>query len=110
MTVYCISEPIRMENGEPIPLFDLTPAFQFGKVEILLQSKQTGISTGPIIEVLQEKLVDFYDEDYILPVGDPTLIGIVCAICSDINRGRFKMLKWDKRGRMYIPIQVDINV
>jgi hypothetical protein len=106
--VFCITEPIKIESGEPVPLFDLTPAYHYGDVEILLQSKQTGLNTTPIIQLLREKLQDFCDDDYILPVGDPTIIGIVSALVSDINQGRFKILKWEKRQRIYIPIQVDI--
>jgi hypothetical protein len=41
-------------------------------------------------------------------MGDPAIIGIACAIAAEINRGRIKLLKWDKENKTYYPIQVDI--
>jgi hypothetical protein len=110
MTVYCVTEPIKMENGSPIPLFDLTPAAQFGEIEILLKHSQSFIDPTPLIKPLYEKLVNFGNDDYILPTGDPTMIALVGALCAYINDGRFKVLKWDKRNRAYYGVQIDIDV
>jgi hypothetical protein len=41
-------------------------------------------------------------------IGDPSAIGICCAVAAFKNNGRFKCLKWDKRERRYIPLEVDL--
>jgi hypothetical protein len=47
--------------------------------------------------------------DYLLFIGDPTAMSIVAVVAAQRNNGRFKCLKWDKRERRYIPIQIDFN-
>lgn len=107
--VYCVAEPIRMENGEPVPLFDLTPAVKFGEIVILLKHNSSVLNTVPLIRALKTKLEGFTAEDYVLPVGDPVLISIVVALCAEQTGGRFNMLKWDKKERTYIAIRVDTS-
>jgi hypothetical protein len=53
-------------------------------------------------------LEKFSYEDYLLLIGDPSAIGIACAVAASKNNGRFKCLKWDKRERRYIPLEVDL--
>ena len=49
------------------------------------------------------------DDDYLLLIGDPSIIGVACAVASDINMGRFKVLKWDRRREKYLPLEIDIT-
>jgi hypothetical protein len=65
------------------------------------------LASVPMIRFLREKLKDFSDDDYILPVGDPITIASVAAVASDINKGYFRMLKWDKRERKYMVIEIN---
>ena len=41
-------------------------------------------------------------------MGDPAAMGIACCVASDINRGKFKILKWDKLQKRYYSVGVDI--
>jgi len=43
-----------------------------------------------------------------LLTGDPAIIGVACSIVSDITRGRFNLLKWDKQERKYYPIEINL--
>ena len=52
---------------------------------------------------------DFNDKDYLLLIGDPSMIGLACSVAADYNRGRYKVLKYDRRSFTYYPIQIDIN-
>ncbi len=98
-----------MEYGEPVPLFDLTPAAKYGDIRFLLRSNASVLNTVPLVRVLKEKLADFSKDDYILPVGDPVIIGLVSAIASEKTGGIFKFLKWDKKERAYLPVQIDTS-
>ena len=107
--VYCIVEPIRMEYGEPVPLFDLTPAAKYGEIKFLLKNNSSILNTVPLVRALKEKLSEYTKDDYILPVGDPVIIGLVSAMISEKTGGVFKVLKWDKKERVYLPVQIDIS-
>jgi len=104
--VYCVTEPITYRDGNPEPLFDISPALKFGKLEILSKHSNSMLVSVPMIRHFRDKLKDFNDDDYILPVGDPVTIAAVAAVAADINKGFFKMLKWDKRQRAYIPVEI----
>jgi len=54
-------------------------------------------------------ILNFNDDDYLLLIGDPSAIGIACAIAATNNRGQFKCLKWDKREYKYYPVEVNLN-
>lgn len=106
-TVYCVTEPITYRDGIPEPLFDVSPALQYGDLEILAKHNHSMLASTPMVRYFRDKLRHFTDEDYILPVGDPVTIAAVAAIAADINKGYFKILKWDKRSKSYFPIEIN---
>jgi hypothetical protein len=44
----------------------------------------------------------------LLLAGDPVAIALSAAIAAKHNRGKFKMLKWDRLENKYIPLQADL--
>ena len=92
------------------PYVNVLSAEEYGDIEILFDSgQQIMFSPQPAIKKLRRKLKSFCDDDYLLMMGDPAAMGIACCIASDINRGRFKILKWDKKERKYYPVSININ-
>lgn len=88
---------------------NISPAMSYGDIETILPpNAQIAFSIAPTVRRIKRKLEKFCDEDYLLFIGDPTAIGIVCALAAAINNGRYKCLKWDKFEKKYIPIQVDL--
>ena len=82
MTVYVIQE---------VAGRNVLSAEKYGKLELLLpEGSQLVLSTGPTVRRLNKKLKDFCDDDYLLLIGDPSIIGIACAVAAGYNRGRFK--------------------
>jgi len=101
MTVYVVQEVIGR---------NVLSAEKFGDLELLLpEGSQLVLSTGPTVKRLRYKLRNFNDDDYLLLIGDPSAIGIACAIAATNNRGQFKCLKWDKREYKYYPVEVNLN-
>jgi hypothetical protein len=89
---------------------NLTGALDYGEVQILFPGdQQLAFSPGPIVKELSFKLAKFTDEDFILLIGDPAIIGIACAVITEQCGGRFKLLKWDRQEARYYPIQVDLH-
>lgn len=107
--VFVVQEPLKKDvAGNWEKAMDLTPAVVFGDLEFLLKPGNMMLSTDPTVELLKEKLKDFNDDDFILPVGDPIAIAIVASLAAKCNEGRFKLLKWDGRIKKYIKIDVSI--
>ena len=101
MTVYVVQE-VKSRN--------VLSAEKFGTLELLLpEGSQLVLSTGPTVRRLRYRLRNFNDDDYLLLIGDPSAIGIACAIAATNNRGQFKCLKWDKREYKYYPVEVNLN-
>jgi hypothetical protein len=89
---------------------NLIPARKYGTIRVLLPpTRQIVFSSAPSVRRLREGLKNFSDEDYLLLIGDPAAIGIATSIASEINRGRFKLLKWDRQEADYFEISVDLR-
>ena len=89
--------------------FNLTPAAEYGEINVLVPAGMTLFSTVPAVRLIREKLRGFTDDDYLLPVGDPSIMMIAGAIAAEHNGGRLKVLRWDRDQRRYIPINVDTS-
>ena len=90
--------------------YNVRSAEKFGDLKIMLPDrKQMILSSGPLTFELQKHLKDFNDNDYLLLIGDPAIIGVCCAIAADINNGKFKVLKWDRIDRKYYDLEIDLK-
>jgi hypothetical protein len=94
---------------QEVPGRNVLPARQYGELRLLLPDGDIVLSAGPTTRKLQRALKDFCEQDYLLLMGDPVAIGLTCAIASDINQGRFKMLKWDRQQHCYFPVEVVLH-
>ena len=101
MTVYVIQE---------MPYRDILSAEKYGELKPVLEpGYQLILSPAPTIQKIKRVLKNFTDDDYLLLMGDPSIIGVACAVASDINMGRFKVLKWDRKREKYYPLEIDIT-
>ena len=90
--------------------YNVRSAEKFGDLKIMLPDrKQMILASGPLTFELQKHLKDFNDNDYLLLIGDPAIIGVCCAIAAEVNNGKFKVLKWDKREFRYYDIEIDLR-
>lgn len=108
--VFVSHEPFeRTEDGGFRSKFNLAPAAEYGEINILIPAGMSLISTVPTVKTIREKLRGFTDDDYLLPVGDPSIMMIAGAIAAEFNGGRIKVLRWDRFEKRYLPIQVDTS-
>jgi len=90
--------------------YNVRSAEKFGDLVVMLPDrKQMILSAGPLTFELRKELKEFNDNDYLLLIGDPAIIGLCCAIASDVNNGKFKVLKWDRNDKMYYDIEIDLR-
>lgn len=109
--VYLVQEVFRRDEttGQLVPSLDLSDAARYGAMEVLLQPGRVALSTAPMMARLRTMLRDFCDEDYLLPTGDTAAIAAASMVAASFNRGRVKVLSWDRQSRQYIPIQLSLN-
>ena len=95
---------------QEVPGRNILGARNYGDLRVLLPSNTNIVlSPGPTIRRLREGLKEFNDQDYLLLMGDPAVIGLACVIASDINVGLYKILKWDRIEKDYYPVSIDIH-
>jgi helix-turn-helix protein len=88
---------------------NLLPAMKYGDIRILLESNaQVGFSAGQVTRQLDFRLSKFNDNDYLVLIGDPVIIGIAVAMAGKWNQGRVNVLKWDRQERMYYPVSINL--
>ena len=100
MTVYVLQEMGR----------NIRSAEKFGDLKVVLpDNRQIVLSSGPLTFKLRHELKDFNDDDYLLLMGDPAIIAVAGAVVSDVNGGKFKVLKWDRDEKRYYDIEIDLR-
>ena len=107
--VYAVCEPTHVIGGVERKAMNILPAAEHGEIVVLMPQSQSLLAPVPTVRALREKLKDFSDDDFILPVGDPALMSTVAIVASEINHGRIKFLKWDRELRKYHVIQIDTS-
>ena len=105
--VYVLQELPGTSTGRP--KFNIMGALKYGKLKVLLkENTQIVLSPGPIVVELRRLLKNYTSNDYLILSGDPAVIGLACAIASDINGGKFKLLKWDRQEKVYYPLEINL--
>ena len=109
-TVYITQEVMKRDfaTGNFIPTMDFRKALEYGSLEVCLPLGRVSLTPGPTVQILSSKLRNFCDDDYLIAVGDPSVIAMAGAIAANNNMGRFKMLKWDRDTKQYIAVSVDL--
>tara|TARA_R100001460_G_scaffold23854_1_gene48036 strand:- start:58 stop:378 length:321 start_codon:yes stop_codon:yes gene_type:complete len=88
---------------------DISDCERFGMPIIMFENpKQIQVNSSRFIFSVENKLKDFTSRDYLLLMGDPVLIGIVCTVAAKITNNNFKVLKWDRESAIYIPITIEL--
>jgi hypothetical protein len=91
---------------------DLTPANEFGELRFILRDYHHPFRdpTGTAAEVRRVlEVEDFGPDDWLLLVGNPSLIGIVAAQASVITGGRLRLLQWDRPRHRYRPLEAQLS-
>ena len=109
MTVYVVQNPYKWDaqKQELVKKYNLEPAEEYGDLVFLLSPTAAPFNPTPIIKELKENLTNFTDEDYLLLIGNPVLIGLAVAIAADTNEGNAKLLQWSGKDKKYLSIQVN---
>jgi hypothetical protein len=109
-TVYVVQKQHRWDRDqqEYVPKFDLEPARQFGPLKYLLSPNAAPWRMHEVLPELHEGLVDYTEDDFLLLIGNPVLIGCAAAVAADYSGGSVRFLQWSGRDQTYIPILAEI--
>ena len=111
MSVVYVPQEVMYRNQQKllVPKFNIDKAGDYGKIEILLPYGGVALAPQPMIRKLKTALKDFSDDDFILPMGDPTAIGCAMAIAGDANNGRVQLLRWDRVKHDYLILKFNLK-
>jgi hypothetical protein len=93
-------------SGQASNAFDFSAAAQFGQLTTILDDMDDPMFLALLTPKIREALNSFKEDDYLVAVGDPSVI----AICSGIilrRQKRLNLLKWDRKLTMYIHLEVN---
>lgn len=110
--VFVVHQPTgRDASNKIVPTLDLTPAGSYGELVILLKEHSNPFRDpeGMMLEVMTAlRTHEMNDNDYVLLVGSPVLIGWV-AIAAAQRVDRLRMLQWSKRRERYQSVELHLN-
>jgi len=104
--VFVVQEPKKWDHHrqELVDQFDLSPAERWGRIVILVPYGVRAQDSATVMEALTAGLSNFGDNDYLLPTGNPIIIGLATAIAADVNDGSVNFLRWSKTEGIHIPV------
>jgi len=107
MTVFAVQQQMRFDqtSKELVPRFtSIKKAERWGDIVYLLSPSAHPFNPDLVLGDLHEKLSGFSDQDYLLLIGNPGLIGMATALAAYYNEGRVKLLQWSGRHNEYTEI------
>lgn len=95
--VFGVQSNMRRDGGGSwSPRFDLRPASEYGEIKFIFGHGNHQFSGEDLHQVVADSLRDFDEEmDFILPIGDTCLIGVVFRVIEEMELGPVKCLHWD---------------
>lgn len=112
MTVYVVQQQVKYDPaaGKSVPRFSsIDKAEKFGQLEFLLGPQAHPYEPENPLGTLHEKLVGFSDDDYLLLIGNPVLIGLAASVAAFYNQGKVKFLQWSGQDKEYSEIAAKIH-
>jgi len=107
--VYIPQEPSRLDLkfNIHVPTVDLRPAEAYGELVVMLPPNVTGALMSPLVDALKDRLKDFTEEDYLVAIGEPSLIAAASGIILRKQK-LMKLLRWNKREKRYAVVEVKL--
>jgi hypothetical protein len=91
-----------------VPTLNLDHAKSFGEVVVMLPPNANRLHINPLVTALRDQMKDFTEEDYIIAVGDPSLIAAAACIAARKTGGLLRILKWDRQSNSYIAVEANV--
>ncbi len=111
MTVFAVQQQMRFDQvrKELVPRFtSVDKALRWGQIVYLLSPSAHPFNPDLVLGDMHEKLSGFNEDDHLLLIGNPGLIGMATSIAAYYNNGEVKLLQWSGRHGEYTEIVAKI--
>lgn len=71
------------------------PAQKYGELRVIFTKQHRDVSYNEAMEHILTVLQNFSDNDYIVPTGDPLLIGLTVAAAFNACENHLQLLRWN---------------
>lgn len=108
--VYIPHVPSRFDStvGTWVPTVDLTRAKRFGEFVTVLQPDAYRMAIPQLVPAMKHQMRDFSTKDYLIALGDPSIIATAAMIAAQKTGGRVNLLKWDRMLADYIELEISV--
>lgn len=108
--VFAPQQPSRFDTATRlwIPTMNMQPAEKYGQLVVLLPPNANRLHTVPLLEALKTGMFDYGKDDWLVAVGDPSLIAAAACIATRKTGGLLRLLKWDRLTSDYIAAEMTI--
>lgn len=113
--VYIVQEPNRVTVVDGvvtnvIPTYNYDPAKVYGELVYCMRHGNARFSARQTVLELRHALRNFTVDDFILPTGDPGVIGMAIALAAKQTLGKVKVLRWMRKDKDYLVMEYDLNI
>lgn len=91
-----------------VPSINIDDAKKFGDVVVMLPPNANRLHISPLVVALREQMRHYTKDDWVVAVGDPSLIAAAACIAGKSTGGVIRLLKWDRQSAQYIPVEMNI--
>jgi len=108
--VFVPQEPSRYDRATKlwIPIVNISPAEKYGEIVVMLPPSVNRAHTAPLVHVIKECMRDFTADDWVVALGDPSMIAVACCVAQRHTGGLLRLLKWDRIVRDYISVEINL--
>jgi len=108
--VFAPQQPSRFDTATRlwIPTMNMQAAEKYGQLVVLLPPDANRLHIVPLLEALKSGMVTFGADDWLVAVGDPSLIAAAACIAVRKTGGLLRLLKWDRLTSDYIAAEMTI--
>lgn len=107
--VYAPQVPAKFDPGTSlwIPNVNMRTAEAFGELKVCLPNGASRLHVGQLVVALREQMSEVTADDWLIAVGDPSLIAAAAVIMFK-KTGGLRILKWDRMMAGYIPVEMTL--
>lgn len=108
--VYAPQQPSKFDTATRlwIPTMNMHAAEKYGELVVLVPPNANRLHTVPLIAAMRERMEHFGPTDWLVAVGDPSLIAAAACIAVRKTGGLLRLLKWDRMTSDYIPMEMKL--
>lgn len=110
--VFVPQVPTGTRDGYVQPSMDLSPAEEFGRLQIILSETHNPLADPQTTAQIVEDLLHAFKptrSDWLLLVGNPILIGITTTLFARHTGGHLRLLQWNRGRRCYLPVELSLE-